>query len=179
MSIASADILIKGSTTNGAAGNVTANGGAGTNLGKYATTGSQTDNVLNNLFPDITGDENAQSNADYQCVFIHNNHATLAYQNAVAFISSEVAGGASCSIGVDTTAASAVGSAAAQAVSIAGKNAAPAGIAFSAPTTKGTGLSIGTLNAGQVRGLWVKRQAANSAAVSNDGVTLQVEGDSL
>ncbi len=53
----------------------------------------------------------------------------------------------------------------------------PAGITFSAPTTKGTGLNLGSLNAGQVRAIWIRRTAANTVAVSNDGATIRVEGD--
>lgn len=180
MAIASSDILYKGSTTAGAAGNTTAQTVAGSNLGKYISTTTVTDAAANNLFPDLTGDENAASNIDYQCLFVWNNHATLTLQNAVLWCSAEVAGGTNTSIGLDTTAASAVGSASAQALTIANKNTAPAGVTFTLATTassKGAGLSIGNLAPGTVKAIWVKRTATNSAALNNDGVTLRVEGD--
>jgi hypothetical protein len=178
MPIASSDILYKWSTTAGAAGNSTAAGAAGTSLGKYIATTQIVDATLNNLFPDITGDENAASNVDYQCIFVHNNHATLTLQNAVAWLSAEVAGGATVALATDNIAASAVGSASAQAAQIANKNTAPTGVsAFSAPTTKATGLSLGSIGPGQVKAIWVRRTATNSAAQNNDGATLRVEGD--
>lgn len=177
MPIASTDLLIKLSTTAGAAGDSTAGGAAGTSLGKYISTTQITDATLNNLFPDVTGTENAASNVDYQCVFVHNNHATLQYQNPVIYISSEVAGGVSAAIGVDTTASSAVGSATAQALQIADKNTLPSGVSFSSPTTVGTGLTLGSINAGSVKAFWIRRTAANTSALNNDGVTVTVSGD--
>lgn len=177
MPIASSDLLVKFSVKTGSAGNSTA-GTANGSLGKYISTTQITDNVLNNLFDDITGDENAASTVDYRCIFIHNNHATLAWQNAVVYLSAEVAGGASIAIATDNIAPSAVGSASAQAAEIANETTTPTGVsAFSSPTTKGTGLSLGTLNAGQVKAVWVRRTAANTAAVNNDGVTIAFAGD--
>lgn len=177
MAITAADIHYRGSTTAGAAGNSTAFGGAGTSLGKYITNADYTDASLNNLFDDITGDQNAASQVDYQCMFVYNAHASLTWQSPVAWISSEVAGGASVALGVDTTAASAVGSASAQAVTIASKTTAPAGASFSAPTVKGSGVAVGNLAATNVKGIWIRRTAANTTAVDNDGATIRVEGD--
>ena len=177
MAILTTDILYKGSTTSGSAGNTTANGGAGTNLGKYASSGTLTDATLDNVFADITGDQNAASQVDYQCIFVHNNHGSLTLQNAVVWLTSQVSGGADIAIGLDTTAASAVGASAAQALTIANSTTAPSGVTFSAPTTKATGLSIGNLANGNVKAIWLKRTANNNAAISNDGATIRVEGD--
>lgn len=175
MPIVSTDIKWKFSVA-AAAGNTTA-GTAATSLGDQISTTEITDATLNNLFDDITGDENAASDVEYRCIFIHNAHATLALQNAVVWLSAEVAGGAAAAISVDTTAASDVASGSTQAKTVADESTAPTSQTFTAPTTKGTGLSLGTLNAGQVRAVWVRRTAANSAALNNDGVTLRVEGD--
>lgn len=178
MAITATDIRYRGSTTAGAAGNSTAYGGAGTSLGKYITNADYTDASLNNIFDDVTGDQNAASQVDYQCVFVYNAHATLAWTSPVVWISSEVAGGTSVAIWPDSTAASALGSATAQALQIASKTTAPAASSFSAPTTKGTGLSMGSsLAAGNVKAFWVRRTAANTAAVDSDGATFRVEGD--
>lgn len=177
MPIASTDILFKYSTTAGAAGNTTA-GAAGTSLGKYISTTPLVDATLDNLFPDITGDENAAGNVDYQCFFVHNNHATLTLQRAVVWVPAEVAGGANTAIALDNIGVTAVGSAAAQAATIANKNTAPTGVgAFSTPATKAAGLSIGDIPPGSVAAIWVRRTATNSAAQNNDGVTIRVEGD--
>lgn len=175
MAIVAADILYKYSTTTGP-GNSTA-GAANTSLGEFISTTAIPDASLHNLFDVVTGDENAASDVEYRCFFVHNNHATLTWESVVVWLSAEVAGGAGAAISVDTTAASAVGSATAQAKEVVDESTAPTSQTFSAPTTKGTGLSIGNLTAGQVRAIWVRRTAANSAALNSDGVTIRCEGD--
>jgi hypothetical protein len=177
MPIASSDVLIKTSISTGTAGNQSTQTTAGSSLGKYISTSQITDATLNNLFPDVTGDENAASNVDYQCVFVHNNHGSLTLQSPVIYISAEVAGGVSAAIAVDSTASSALGSASAQSLTIANKNTAPAAISFSSPTTKATGLSLGNIANGNVKAFWIRRTAANTAAVNSDGATVTVAGD--
>lgn len=174
--ITASDIVWRYTTTSGSAGNTTASTASGS-LGKYASTSVWAGGSANDLFDDISGAENAASTVDYRCIAIHNANTANALQNAVAYISAEVAGGASIAIGVDTTAASAVGSATAQAVTIASETTAPAGVTFSSPTTSATGVALGSIPAGYVRCLWVRRTAANTAALSGDGVTLAVTGD--
>jgi len=176
MAIAATDILLKLATTAGSAGN-TGTSTPGSSLGKYVSTTQLSGTALNNLFPDITGAENAASQVDYQCLFIHNSHATLTAQSVSVYLSAEVSGGASVALGVDTTAASAVGASSAQALTIADSTTAPSGVSFSSPTTDGTGLSVGDIPAGSVRAIWIRRTAANTSAVSNDGFTLGVAFD--
>lgn len=176
MAITASDILFKFSVTSGSAGNSTAGTAAGS-LGKYVSTTAITDATLHNLFDVVTGDENAASEAEYRLIFVHNNHATLTWESVVVWLSAEVAGGAVAAISVDTTATSAKGSASDQAKTVADENTAPATQTFSAPTTKGTGLSIGNLAPGEVHGIWIRRTAANTAALDSDGVTIRCEGD--
>lgn len=178
MPVASADVKLKYSTKLGAAGNSNAGDAAGS-LGKYISTTEITSAVANNLFDDVTGPENIASDVEYRCIFIHNSHATITFENVGVYIVSEVAGGADIAIGVDTTAASAIGSAAAQALEVADEDTAPVGVVFTAPTTQGTAISIGDLAPGECRAFWVRRTATNSAAVDNDGGTLRVFGESL
>lgn len=176
MAIQASDIVFRLSTKSGSAGDTTSSTPAAS-LGKYASTTVMSAGA-NGLFDDISGAENAASTVDYRCVFVLNNHGSLALQNAVVYVSAETAGGASVAIAVDNIAASAKGGASAQADDIANETTAPdAAGAFSTPTTAGTGLSLGTINAGYVKGVWVRRTAANSAALDNDGFTLAVAGD--
>lgn len=179
MAITSSDILYKLSIKTGTAGNQNAQADPNASLGKYISTTQLSGTALNNLFDDISGDENAASDVEYRCIFVHNAHATLTLQSAVVWLQSEVAGGAAIAIAIDDIAASAIGSASAQADEIADESTAPgSGVgSFSSPTTKGTGLSLGNIGPGQCRAIWVRRTAANSAALDNDGVTLRVEGD--
>lgn len=176
MAIVSGDILYKFAYKTAAPGNANASDGDGS-LGGWISTTELTTGATHDLFDVVTGDDNAGLDVEYRCVFIHNNHATLSLQNAVVWLSAEVAGGAVAAIGIDPTAASALGATPAQAVSIADEDTAPAGVAFTAPTSKATGLSLGTLAAGEVRAIWVRRTAADTVAVTGDGATIRVEGD--
>lgn len=170
------EILFKYSTTAGSAGN-SGTGSASGSLGKYISTSTIPDATLNALFDDISGAENAASTVDYRCFFVHNSNAANPLENAVVYLSAEVAGGANIAVGVDTTAASAIGSASAQALQIASETTAPAGISFSSPTTSATGLALGTIPVGQCKAVWVRRTATNSVALSGDGVTIAVTGN--
>jgi len=174
--ITSGEILLKYSVV-AAAGNTTA-GTAATSLGDQISTTAWAGGSANDLFDDISGAENAASTVDYRCIFVHNSNAANALQNAVVYLSAEVAGGAGITIAVDSIAASAIGAATAQAAAIATETTTPTGVgAFSAPTTAGTGLALGSIASGSCRAVWIKRTAANSAALSADGVTIAVSGD--
>lgn len=179
MPISSSDIKFKLSVKTGSAGNSLSQGDVNASLGKWISTTEITDNTLNNLFDNISGDENAASTVDYRCIFIHNSHATLTLLSPVVWLSSEVSGGASISIAIDSQAASAIAATGIQADSIATELIAPTGTgtSFSAPTVKASGLSLSDIAAGYCRAIWIKRSAANTSAVDNDGVTIRVEGD--
>lgn len=178
--ITSAEIKFRLSVKTGAAGNSTAGTPAGS-LGKYVSTTDLSGTALNNLFDDISGAENAASTVDYRCVFVYNTNTANALENAVLYLQGgDPAGGANVAIAVDTTATSAAGAAPAQALEATTETAPGApitGLAYSAPTTSGTGLALGTIPAGNVKAFWVRRSATNSAAVNNETVTFAVTGD--
>jgi hypothetical protein len=175
MAITATDILFKFSVA-AAAGDTTSGTAAGS-LGDQVSTTAITDASLHNLFDVVTGDENAASDVEYRGIFVHNNHGSLTWENVVVWLSAEVSGGCAAAISVDTTGVTAKGSGSAQMKTIANESTAPSSQSFSSPTTKGTGLSIGNIPAGSVAGIWVRRTAANSAALNNDGVTIRCEGD--
>ncbi len=177
MPISSSDILFKLAVTTGSAGNSTSQGNVNNSLGKYISTTQITDATLNNLFDDVTGDENAASTVDYRCMFVHNSHATITWLAPFAWISAEVSGGASVAIGLDPAGVTAIGSSSAQAATIASEAIAPSGVSFSTPSSKGAGLSIADIPAGSCAAIWIRRTAANTVAVNNDGCTIRVEGD--
>jgi hypothetical protein len=60
---------------------------------------------------------------------------------------------------------------------VANETTAPSGVSFSSPTTAGTGVALGTIPVAQCKAVWIRRTAANTAALSGDGVTLSVTGD--
>jgi hypothetical protein len=175
--IVASEIKFKYSVKTGSAGNSTASSAAAS-LGKYVSTTEWAGGSANDLFDDISGAENAASTVDYRCIFVHNTNTANVAQNAVVYLSAETAGGANIAIATDNIAASAKGSASAQAAEIANETTAPSGVsAFSSPTTAGTGLSLGNIGIDAVKAFWIRRTATNSSALSNDGVTIAVQVD--
>jgi hypothetical protein len=176
MAILYTDILWKLSTTAGVAGDSTAQADPDASLGKYVSTSEWAGSNKNDLFDDISPAEDAAATADYRCLFIHNNHATLSLLQAKAWVSAQVTGGANVSIGLDATAATAKGASGTQAYTIANETAAPTGVVFSTPTSALAGIELGDIPAGYVKAIWVKRLATNSGAQVDDGATLGVYG---
>lgn len=177
MAITATDIVLRLSVVTGSAGDSTAQADPNAALGKYVSS-TALGTGANSLYDDISGAENAASTVDYRCIFVLNNHATLSMLSTAVYLSSEVAGGASIAIALDNIAASAKGSASAQAAQIANETTAPTGVGtFSSPTTRAAGLAIGTLTPGQVKAVWVRRTAANTSALDADGVTFAVACD--
>lgn len=164
-------------TVTAAAGGTTAQANPNASLGDQASTTAWAGGTLHDLFDEVTGAENAASTQDHRCVAVRNTNAANAFQNVKAWISAETAGGASISIGADPTAASAYTSGSQQFVQAASETTAPAGVTYSAPTTQGAGISLGDIPVANVKGLWIRRSAANSAALSNDGGTISIGGD--
>ncbi|KKM88307.1 hypothetical protein LCGC14_1260050 [marine sediment metagenome] len=176
MAITANDIKFKYSTKVGGAGNQNTGTAAGS-LGKYISTTEITGAQLNNLFDDVTGDENTNGDVEYRCIFIHNAHATLTLTNIWVWSSAEVSGGAVIHYAADPAGSSSIGQSAAQAIVIADEDTAPSGIGtYFSFDTKGLLISA-SLPAAQCLAIWLRRTAQNTPALNNDGVTLKVEGD--
>lgn len=177
MPIAVTDILLKYSNSAATAGDASA-GSVATTLGGFISTTEIPDATTSNIFPPMTGAENAAENSDYTCIFVHNNHPTLTYRNTRVWVLADVAGGAVTAIAVDPTATSAVDASTDQAVITANKNTAPAGVGpFTEPLDPSAALVIGDLGPGQCHAFWVRRTATNSGAMTADGATFRVDGD--
>lgn len=129
--------------------------------------------VLNNLFDDVTGDEASAGDTEYRCIYIRNNHGTLTLSSAKLWIQT-------VSPSTDSVVALALGGEGLNgtAETVADEITAPVGETFSSPTSKATGLYLGSLAAGDYYPVWVRRTiSAAASAYSNDGPTLRVEGD--
>lgn len=177
MSIVSADIQIRYSVA-AAAGDTTGGTAAGS-LGDQVSTSVMADDVTGNLFPPVTGDESLAGVVKYRCVFALNNHSTLTLQNATVKVASQIAGGSTIALGVDNIAASAKGSASAQAATIPNENTAPSGV-----SAFGLGpIALGNIGPGQVKGIWVRQTTpAGATSPGLDGVDdfyLEIDGDTL
>lgn len=178
--IVAGDIVTRYSVVSGAAGDSTA-GTANGSLGKYASSTAWAGGALNDLFDNISGPENAASTIDYRGIAILNNNGANIFENPAIFISAETALGASVALAIDSIAASAKGAAGAQMLQIANETTAPAAISFFTFTTYAAalagGLATSNIGIAQVKGIWIRRTAANTAALSNDGFTLGITGD--
>lgn len=170
--VAASDIQFRYSTASGSAGNTTA-GARDTSLGKYIST-TQVSAPPNAFFDDVNSTEAAAGDTEYRCVFVYNAHATDSALNVTLQITSELAGGGVTTAALDNLAASAVGSATAQASTSADENTAPASVG----TFGTTAVAIGTLLAGQCRAVWLKRVVgASTAALNPDGFTFHLAAD--
>lgn len=176
MAISSAELVWRYSVNVGP-GLSTAQANPNDSIGGFISSTAWAGGTLHDLFDVITGDENAASEAEYRCVFVHNTNASLTLQNPKLWISAETAGGANTAIALDGTGVVAAGSSTAQAERVANENTAPTGEAFSSPTSKAGGIAVPNIPAGSCIGIWIRRTATNSAAINADGATVRIEGD--
>ena len=165
MAIVAADIQ---SRYSGGAGNAS----AAASLGGAESATSFATAVANNLWDDVSGAESAAGDIEYRGFFWHNAHATLALQNPVTWIDALTsAADTEFDIGLDPAANGAA------MATIANESAAPAGVTFSRPTSKATGLSISNIAAGSYKGVWVRRTVTAGAVAAADSGSIRIEGD--
>lgn len=158
MPIIASDILIKLS--------------GGANLGG-AISATDAPSTVNGVFDIVSGAESLAGDVEYRCVYVKNNHATLTFNTAVAFIQSNTPStDTTCDIGVGTAAISATEQ------TVANESTAPIGVSFGAASNYGTGYPVGDLAPSQYKAIWIRRTVTPGAAAYNsDGLTLAVQGD--
>ncbi len=177
MAVAPSDLALMLSIPAAAGGALVPQPNPHASLGKWVSTSTVDPDEDNNIFDNITGVENAAGTSDYRCLFVQNNHATLTAIGVTAWLYSQISGGATVSLGVDPTAASAKGATSIQAATSATQLTAPAGVSFSTAASSGTAIALGDIPAGHVRALWIKRTAANSAPLDTDGFVIEIDFD--
>lgn len=166
-----------------AASGYTAPGSVYNSLGRWCST-TQLNSAVpgNNLFPDITGPQNAAQQVDYQCLFVYNTDNTDTMSSVYAWIpSTTVLGPLLWAVGADTTGVSAYNATVAQAGYIASPTLAPSTVsAWAGPsTTVSGGVALPAIGPGQVAAFWVRRTATNSPAYTGDTFNIQVTFDVL
>jgi hypothetical protein len=120
------------------------------------------------LFDNVTNGERTAGLVDYRLVYVHNDDS--ADGSVVAYVPSNLEAGREIAVGVPTQAAGVTVTA------VSNDQTAPAGVTFSAPTTAGAGLSLGTIPAGSYRGLWLRRTVASGTAVDpTNSATVRLE----
>lgn len=163
--IVTADIELRFTIKGGSAGNTTAQGSGALSLGKYVSTTVAT-TTKDSLFPALSAADNASgTRVEYLALALYNKHATNTWRAPKLWLT-DPAGGTSLAIAVDSVAASAVGSASAQGLEVANITTAPAALSFSSPSSYGSGLALGDIPPGYVKFFWIRRSAANSAALT-------------
>lgn len=146
-------------------------------LGDYRSSSEVVDAMLNNLLDNVSGDEAASGDVEYRAIFVKNTHATLTWQNVILWIVAQPdARGVkeSFEVGIEPPSAQPDGNI----QTIADESTAPSAITFSAPSTKGEGISIGDLAVGYIYGIWVKRIVPVGTEVKDSAqVQIRCEGD--
>jgi hypothetical protein len=148
-------------------------GGASNAVQSASLGGAKSSNAASaSIFDDVSSAESSAGDTEYRCIYIHNAHATLTLENAVAHIPSNTPSTSTVvEIGLGTSALNATEQ------TVADENTAPSGVTFAAAATLGAGVSIGSIPAGQHRAVWLRRTVSASAAAANDTFTLRVTGD--
>ena len=150
-----------------------ANSDVNASLGGAKSSVEVVDATLHNLFDLVSGDEADPGDTEYRCIYVHNGHGSLSLQSAVVWIETNTPS-------TDTALAIALAGEGlnATAETVANEGTAPSGESFTSPTSKGTGLSLGTIPAGQHYAIWMRRTVGAAAgAYASDGATIRVEGD--
>lgn len=139
-----------------------------------AAGGLITSGVDNNLFDDVTGDESAAGDIEYRCFYVRNAHGSITWQAVKIWLDSLTSSSSTeLDIGLDPAGVNGT------ATTIANESAAPAGVAFSRPTTKGAGLAVGDIPAGQHIAVWVRRTVDSGATAAADSGSVRAEGDTV
>lgn len=130
------------------------------------------------LFDTVTGDESAAGEEEYRGIYFRNEDANAGgLINAKLWIETQTPGGDDISIALNDEGSGAKNTAL---ETISDYFTPPTGPSFSAPSSKGTGLSLPTpLNQNDYMGIWVKRNVpASTGAYNDNSFVLKVEGDS-
>ena len=143
----------------------------GNSLGKFASTTQLSGTALDNLFPDLSGAQNAADQVDYQCVFIYNGNGTDTMLNPVAWLPSGQLGAgntATFAVAADLYAPTALGAGSQQALSVLNPTQAPAGVTtWASPSaTSAGGVPLQYIPPGQVAAVWIRRTANGTAGLN-------------
>ena len=126
--------------------------------------------VPSDLFDDVDSTESAAGDTEYRVIYVHNNHGSLTLQNAVIWLTANTTGNR-IAIGVGTAAINGTEQ------TLANESTAPSGVTFSQPASKGAGLALGSIPAGQHKAVHIRRTVAASTSAADDTFSLRVEGD--
>jgi hypothetical protein len=153
----------------GGAGNTDVNA----SLGGAKSSTAVTDNVLNNLWDNISGTESSAGDTEYRCVYIHNADGAITAENVRIYISTDTTSATEeVDIGLGTAAINATEQ------TVANESTAPSGVTFSHPTDYAGGLASANIPPGQHRSVWIRRVVdAATAAKNNNTYVMKCDVD--
>lgn len=127
------------------------------------------------LFDNVSSDGADLGLTDFRCIYIHNGNSSLDLIGATAWLASNTPSSTTdISIGVGTSGPNGTEP------PVATAHSAPAGVSFSSPFSKTTGILLGDIPAGESRALWLRRIVnPGTSASRSDPFTLSVEGNTL
>lgn len=147
-------------------------------LGGIKSSNQIADATVQNLFANVSGAEAAAGSIKYRCFYIHNNHGSLTWQSVVEWILTQTPSTDTVvAIGLDPAGVG-NGSTTGVATTIANEDTAPAGVTFSEPADKGSGLNIGNIASSNSQATWVRRTVtAGASAYDSDNAVFRHEGE--
>lgn len=134
-----------------------------------------TDATLHNLFDPVDSGEASSGDVEYRCLYVKNANTTLTLYGAVIWIDTNTpSADTTIDIGLGTSAINGTEQ------TIADESIEPTSVSWSAPASKGAGLSIGDIPSGEHKAIWVRRTInASAASASSDSAIIKVEGATL
>lgn len=153
----------------GGAGNTNPNA----SLGGIKSNTEVVDNVLNNLFDDVSGVEHAAGDINYRCIYVKNNSAVIAYNVKLYISFNTPAVDDTINIGLDLAGLNAT------ADTIADEATAPdPAVTFVTAVDYANALDLGDIPAGEVYAFWIKRiVSAGSTAEAANEATIEISVD--
>lgn len=143
-------------------------------LGGAVSSTAITDSTDNNLFDDVSGSEASAGDTEYRCFAVQNDHGSDTLENSKLWFTSNTTSG-------DDTLDIALAAAGLNSnpETLSDESTAPSGgETFSAPASKGAGLSVGDVPFGQFYGIFIRRiVSAAASAVDANSAALKWEGD--
>jgi hypothetical protein len=164
------------------------NGGTpGSSLGKFCSTSVIANGVLDNVFSDITGPENAADQVDYQCIFVLNNTSSgNSMLNTVVWLPLPLyitgSGATTKQLATDSVGFTPKGQSGTPQAAVTTSNLiAPSPISgWVGPSASNAGgLPAGTIPPGYVFAVWIQRTAVAGVPFNNDGLTFEVDFDTM
>lgn len=157
-----------------------ANESPAASLGGIISSTAVVDDTLNNLFDDVSGAEHAVGDTNYRCIYVKNDSAETAENVRIYIDTNTPAADDTINIGKDLAGAG-DGSSTGVADTIADESTAPdPAVTFTTADSYANGILLGTLTAGQVIGVWIKRiVTAGTTAQANNSAILKVSVDTL